>query len=50
MLSYPKDKSEQRAIAEVLYSADIQIKKYVQKVNELETQKKGLRQQLFPKL
>lgn len=50
MLSYPKDKSEQRAIAEVLYSADIQINKYVQKVNELETQKKGLRQQLFPKL
>ena len=50
MLSYPKDKSEQRAIAEVLYSADIQINKYVQKVNELEIQKKGLRQQLFPKL
>ena len=50
MLSYPMDKSEQRAIAEVLYSADIQINKYVQKVNELETQKKGLRQQLLPKL
>ena len=50
MLSYPKDKSEQRAIAEVLYSADIQINKYVQKVNELEIQKKGLRQQLFSKL
>ena len=50
MLPYPKDKSEQRAIAEVLYSVDTQINKYIQKLNGLETQKKGLRQQLFLKL
>lgn len=50
MLLYPKDKSEQRAIAEVLYSVDTQINKYIQKLNGLETQKKGLRQQLFLKL
>lgn len=50
MLPIPKDKSEQRKIAETLYSVDVQINQYIQKAGELELQKQGLLQQLLPKL
>ncbi len=45
---YPRDKGEQRHIADCLTSLDDLIAAQTQKLNALKTHKKGLMQQLFP--
>lgn len=49
-LVIPETKEEQRKIAETLSSVDRQIAEYDKKIKALELHKKGLMQQLFPKL
>lgn len=49
-LAIPESKNEQRKIAEVLAFIDTQIAEYDKKTKTLELHKKGLMQQLFPKL
>lgn len=49
-LAIPESKNEQRKIAEVLALIDTQIAEYDKKTKTLELHKKGLMQQLFPKL
>lgn len=49
-LAIPENEDEQRKIAETLSSADKQISEYDKKIKALELHKKGLMQQLFPKL
>lgn len=49
-LAIPENRDEQRKIAETLSSVDKQIAKYDEKIKALEFYKKGLMQQLFPKL
>ena len=49
-LAIPENRDEQRKIAETLSSVDKQIAKYDEKIKALEIHKKGLMQQLFPKL
>lgn len=49
-LAIPENKNEQIKIAETLSSVDKQIEEYDNKIKALELQKKGLMQQLFPKL
>ena len=49
-LVIPENKNEQIKIAETLSSVDKQIAEYDKKIKALELHKKGLMQQLFPKL
>jgi type I restriction enzyme S subunit len=49
-LVIPENKNEQIKIAETLSSVDKQIAEYYKKIKALELHKKGLMQQLFPKL
>lgn len=49
-LTIPETKEEQRKIAKTLSSIDKQITKYDKKIKALELHKKGIMQQLFPKL
>lgn len=49
-LTIPETKEEQRKIAKTLSSIDKQITEYDKKIKALELHKKGLMQQLFPKL
>ena len=49
-LAIPEKKDEQRKIAETLSSVDKQITEYDKKIKALELHKKGLMQQLLPKL
>lgn len=49
-LVIPENEDEQRKIAETLSSVDKQIAEYDKKIKALELHKKGLMQQLFPKL
>ena len=49
-LVIPENEDEQRKIAETLSSVDKQIEEYDKKIKALELHKKGLMQQLFPKL
>lgn len=49
-LSIPETKEEQRKIANTLSAIDKQITEYDKKIKALELHKKGLMQQLFPKL
>lgn len=49
-LTIPETKEEQRKIAKTLFSVDKQITEYDKKIKALELHKKGLMQQLFPKL
>lgn len=49
-LAIPKTKEEQQKIATTLASVDKQIAEYDKKIKALELHKKGLMQQLFPKL
>ena len=49
-LAIPENKNEQIKIAETLSSVDKQIAEYDKKIKALELHKKGLMQQLFPKL
>lgn len=49
-LAIPENKDEQRKIAETLSSVDKQIAEYDKKIKALKLHKKGLIQQLFPKL
>lgn len=49
-LAIPENKNEQIKIAETLSSVDKQIEEYDNKIKALELHKKGLMQQLFPKL
>lgn len=49
-LVIPENKNEQIKIAETLSSVDKQIEEYDKKIKALELHKKGLMQQLFPKL
>ena len=49
-LAIPENKNEQIKIAETLSSVDKQIEEYDKKIKALELHKKGLMQQLFPKL
>ena len=49
-LAIPETKDEQRKIATILSSIDKQIAEYDKKIKAFELHKKGLMQQLFPKL
>ena len=49
-LAIPETKDEQRKIATILSSIDKQIAEYDKKIKAFEQHKKGLMQQLFPKL
>lgn len=49
-LAIPENEDEQRKIAETLSTIDKQIAEYNKKIKTLELHKKGLMQQLFPKL
>lgn len=49
-LVIPENEDEQRKIAETLSAIDKQITEYYNKIKALELHKKGLMQQLFPKL
>lgn len=49
-LAIPENKNEQIKIAETLSAIDKQIEEYDKKIKALELHKKGLMQQLFPKL
>ena len=49
-LAIPENKNEQIKIAETLSAIDKQIEEYDKKIKALEQHKKGLMQQLFPKL
>ena len=49
-LVIPENEDEQRKIAETLSAIDKQITEYYNKIKAIELHKKGLMQQLFPKL